>query len=59
VSSALVVLWQFFGIPEEREHRALKLIGMCFFALAAYVAFASVRDLLTQSEPSASIVGIA
>jgi len=59
VSAALVVLWQFFGVPEEREHRALKLIGVCFFALAAYVTFASIRDLLTRSEPSASIAGIA
>jgi divalent metal cation (Fe/Co/Zn/Cd) transporter len=58
VSAALVVLWQFFGIPEEREQRALKLIGGCFFALAAYVAFSSLRDLLTRSEPDASIVGI-
>jgi predicted MFS family arabinose efflux permease len=35
VSAALVVLWQFFGIAEERERRALRLIGGSFFALAA------------------------
>jgi divalent metal cation (Fe/Co/Zn/Cd) transporter len=58
VSTALVVLWQFFGIPEEREQRALKLIGGCFFALAAYVTITSLRDLLTRSEPDASIAGI-
>jgi divalent metal cation (Fe/Co/Zn/Cd) transporter len=58
VSAALVVLWQFFGIPEEREQRALKLIAGCFFALAAYVTVTSLRDLLTRSEPDASIVGI-
>jgi divalent metal cation (Fe/Co/Zn/Cd) transporter len=58
VSAALVVLWQFFGIPEERERRALRIIGGCFFALAAYVAFASLHDLLTRSEPESSVVGI-
>jgi divalent metal cation (Fe/Co/Zn/Cd) transporter len=58
VSAALIVLWQFFGIPEDREHRALKLIGASFFVLAAYVTFASVRDLITGSEPEASTVGI-
>jgi divalent metal cation (Fe/Co/Zn/Cd) transporter len=58
VSAALIVLWQFFGIPEEREQRALKLIGASFFVLAAYVAFSSVRDLVTTVKPEASTVGI-
>jgi divalent metal cation (Fe/Co/Zn/Cd) transporter len=58
VSAALVVLWQFFGIPEDRERRALRLIGGCFFALAAYVAISSMYDLATHSEPDASTVGI-
>jgi divalent metal cation (Fe/Co/Zn/Cd) transporter len=58
VSAALIVLWQFFGVPEDREHRALRLIGGCFFALAAYVTIASVYDLVTRSEPDASTVGI-
>jgi divalent metal cation (Fe/Co/Zn/Cd) transporter len=58
VSAALVVLWQFYGIPEEREQRALKLIAASFFALAAYVTVVSVRDLVTGSEPDASTVGI-
>jgi divalent metal cation (Fe/Co/Zn/Cd) transporter len=58
VSAALVVLWQFFGIAEDREQRALKLIGASFFALAAYVTFTSIRDLVTGTEPDASAVGI-
>ena len=45
VSAALVVLWQFLGIAEERERRALRLIGGSFFALTAYVASSSVYDL--------------
>jgi divalent metal cation (Fe/Co/Zn/Cd) transporter len=58
VSAALVVLWQFFGIAEDREQRALKLIGASFFALAAYVTFTSIRELVTGTEPDASTVGI-
>ncbi|MCI0636336.1 MAG: hypothetical protein L0206_20835, partial [Actinobacteria bacterium] len=51
VSAALIVLWQFVGIPEDREKRALKLIGASFFALAVYVTFTSVSDLIAGSEP--------
>ena len=58
VSAALVVLWQFYGVPEERERRALRLIGGCFFALAAYVAASSFFDLVTGSEPAVSTIGI-
>ena len=59
VSAALVVLWQFTGVPEDRERMALRIIGGCFFALAAYVTFTSLRDLVTGAEPDASPVGIA
>jgi divalent metal cation (Fe/Co/Zn/Cd) transporter len=60
VSAALVVLWQLFGdVPEDRERRALRLIGGSFFALAAYVTLSSLVDLATRSEPDASTVGIA
>jgi len=58
VSAALVVLWQFLGAPEDRERRALRLIGACFFALAGYVTLSSLIDLATRSEPDASTVGI-
>jgi divalent metal cation (Fe/Co/Zn/Cd) transporter len=59
VSAALVVLWQFLGVGEERERRALRLIGGTFFALAAYVAATSLYDLATGAEPEDSKVGIA
>ena len=58
VGAAVVVLWQFIGIAEEREKRALKLIGGSFFVLAAYIVYSSVNDLLRQSKPEASIIGI-
>lgn len=58
VSAAFVVVWQFFGVAEEREKRALRLIGGSFFALAAYVTVSSVYDLATRSRPNTSMVGI-
>jgi divalent metal cation (Fe/Co/Zn/Cd) transporter len=60
VSSGLIILWQFrHRLPQGREQQALRLIAGSFFALAAFVAFESVRALVTGSEPDASPVGIA
>ena len=59
VSSGLVILWQFrHRLPESRERQALRLMAFSFFALAAYVAFESVRALVVGGEPDASPVGI-
>jgi divalent metal cation (Fe/Co/Zn/Cd) transporter len=59
VGSGLVILWQFrHPIPESRERRALRLIAVSFFALAAYVVVESVRSLLGDTEPAPSAVGI-
>jgi divalent metal cation (Fe/Co/Zn/Cd) transporter len=44
---------------EAKERRALKLIAVTFFALAAYVVFEGARDLITGEAPNTSIVGIA
>lgn len=60
VSSGLIILWQFrHRMPESREQQALRLMAVSFFALAAYVAFESVRALLGDHEPDTSRVGIA
>ncbi|HVE19681.1 MAG TPA: cation transporter [Ilumatobacteraceae bacterium] len=58
VMSAVVIVWQFRGLAEDRERRALKLIAMSFFALAAYVGVQAIIDLLRRSEPQSSTVGI-
>jgi divalent metal cation (Fe/Co/Zn/Cd) transporter len=59
VSSGLIILWQFrHRLPESRERQALRLMGFSFFALAAYVAFESVRALFFGGEPEAAPVGI-
>lgn len=60
VSSGLIVLWQFrHAMPESRERRALRLMAISFFGLAAYVTAESVRALVSGHEPDASPVGIA
>ena len=58
VMSAVVIVWQFRGLAEDRERRALKLIAMSFFGLAAYVAVQAIIDLVRGSEPESSAVGI-
>ena len=59
VSSALVVIWQFRSrIPQARERRALRLIAVSFFALAAWISVDAVRALLGAGEAEPSPVGI-
>ncbi len=43
---------------EDVEQTALRVIGVSFLLLAAFVAFDAVRALVAQDEPSTSIVGI-
>jgi divalent metal cation (Fe/Co/Zn/Cd) transporter len=58
--SAAVVVWQLRGtVSEERETRALRLIAVTFFALAAYLAVESITDLISQHRPGQSAAGIA
>lgn len=59
VASALVIIWQFSGLDEQREQRALRLIAASFFALAAYVAVRALIDLASANESETSTVGIA
>jgi divalent metal cation (Fe/Co/Zn/Cd) transporter len=59
VASGLIILWQFrHPLPETRERRALRLIALSFFGLAAYVTVESVRALVAQTAPDSSPVGI-
>lgn len=59
VSSGLIILWQFrHAMPQSRERRALRLMAVSFFALAAYVTFESARALVGGHDPDSSLVGI-
>ena len=63
VSSAAAVAWQFSAreapVRQAREHRALRVIALSFFALAAYVVVDSVRALSSDGRADGSPVGIA
>ncbi|WP_340559069.1 cation transporter [Streptomyces sp. GSL17-111] len=62
VSSAAAVAWQFsardHAVREAREQRALRIIAVSFFALAAYVTVAAVRALAGTEEAERSVLGI-
>jgi divalent metal cation (Fe/Co/Zn/Cd) transporter len=43
---------------ERREAITLKIVGVCFLALAAYVGLEALRDLIFRRVPESSTVGI-
>jgi divalent metal cation (Fe/Co/Zn/Cd) transporter len=58
--AAAIVVWEMRGgVSEEREARALRLIAITFFALAAYLTAESITDLAGQHRPEPSPAGIA
>ena len=58
VLSAAAVAWQFASPdPHGREHLAMRVIAISFFALAAYVTVQAVRSL-AGAPPAESPVGI-
>ena len=59
--AAIIVIWQLRGevAGQQRETRAVRLIGLTFFALAVYLAAESIHDLVTRARPGESIAGLA
>lgn len=63
VTSGTVLLWRMSVDSdvlrrERNEKLSLKIIGVCFFALAVYVGYESVSGLLATKVPAHSIPGI-
>ncbi len=58
IGASTVVLWELSGTGEERQRRALRLIGAAFCALAAYLLAQSVIVLATGYRPGHSPLGI-
>ena len=63
ISSGAVLLWRLRAEHdaqgrERAEHRALRLVGICFLALAAYVALDSIKGLVQRKAPQESLFGI-
>jgi hypothetical protein len=46
------------GARERAERRALRIIGVCFTALAIYVAVDGIKALINREAPTPSAVGI-
>jgi len=62
-SSGAILLWRLQGgrdaAAEARvEARALRLVGLSLFALAAFVLYDALDAILTREAPDASIAGI-
>jgi divalent metal cation (Fe/Co/Zn/Cd) transporter len=62
-ASALVLLWRFnidhaVERRKDAEHRAYRIVGVCFPLLAAYVAFESTHALWTRQHAERSVAGI-
>jgi divalent metal cation (Fe/Co/Zn/Cd) transporter len=63
VTSGTVLLWRMSvdadALKRERnEMFSLRIVGVCFLALAIYVVYESVSDLVSRKAPEHSIPGI-
>ncbi len=59
IGASTVVLWELSGTGEDRQRRALRLIGGAFVALAAYLNVQSAVVLAVGYHPRPSGLGIA
>ena len=61
-TSGVALLWRLRvddeHLREQRERVALRLVGICFLLLAAYVLYDSIKTLIYRESPESSIVGI-
>ena len=59
VFASAVVVWELRGADRGGEHLALRLIGVGYLVVAAYVAWDTIASVLAGHRPEASPVGIA
>ena len=63
VTSGAALLWRMAVDSDERarehnERLSLRIVGACFLALAAYIAYESISDLIRGKAPGRSIPGV-
>lgn len=63
VASGTVLLWRMsvdadVRSRERNEQRSLRIVGVCFIALAVYILYESFSDLLGRRQPEHSMPGI-
>jgi divalent metal cation (Fe/Co/Zn/Cd) transporter len=59
--ASVIIIWRFTGrrvFSHAAEERAQRLVAVQFFLLAPYVAFESVRALVSGNRPDETLVGI-
>jgi divalent metal cation (Fe/Co/Zn/Cd) transporter len=59
IVASTVVLWELADVAHNRQRRAMRMIGIAFVALAAYLAVQSSVVLILGFHPHHSPVGIA
>jgi divalent metal cation (Fe/Co/Zn/Cd) transporter len=59
IGASTVVLWELADVAQDRQRRAMWLIGIAFVALAVYLAVQSTVVLAIAYHPRHSVVGIA
>ena len=64
VTSGATLLWRMsvdadVERRERNERLSLRIVGVCFFALAVYITYEAVSDLTGKTPPKHSIPGIA
>jgi divalent metal cation (Fe/Co/Zn/Cd) transporter len=59
IGASVVVLWELADAVETRQHRAMRMIGAAFVALAAYLVVQSTTVLVIGFRPHHSPTGIA
>jgi len=63
VTSGATLLWRMSvdanqQTRERNERLSIRIVGVCFLALAVYVAYESVFDLIGRTDPKHSVPGI-
>jgi divalent metal cation (Fe/Co/Zn/Cd) transporter len=58
IGASTVVLWELADVAQNRQHRAMKMIGSAFVVLSVYLAAQSTAVLITGFRPHHSPVGI-
>src|SRR3989442_9817344 len=63
VTSGATLLWRMSvdanqQTRERNERLSIRVVGICFIALAVYVAYESVFDLIGKKAPEHSLTGI-
>jgi divalent metal cation (Fe/Co/Zn/Cd) transporter len=58
IGASVVVIWELAGAGDVRQHRALRIIGLAFVALAIYLLATSALALIAGHRATPSLPGI-